>query len=296
MGHHYAGALGFADDLILLCPSLYGIRRMLEICENFAAEYDLIFNGAKSKLLIFDKENMVENDPKLKLNGELIPNVESADHLGNILHVKNNQECIDAGIRKFNSQVNMFLARFKTCTPSIRNELFQQYCSSLYGCQLWPLWSKKMVGVTTKWCIAMRRVWSISWRTHRDLLPLISGMQPIELSIQSRILKFVKSLHNSENDLVKYIVKYATTAKSSILGRNVRILCTRTNKSHEDILKLTEPKMKKIINEKWTEKINNGYTTRANVIKKLLLTKENIWLEKVDRIASDTVIDILCVL
>ena len=64
MRHHYAGALGFADDLILLCPSLYGIRRMLEICENFAAEYDLIFNGAKSKLLIFDKGNMLENDSK----------------------------------------------------------------------------------------------------------------------------------------------------------------------------------------------------------------------------------------
>ena len=153
-----------------------------------------------------------------------------------------------------------------------------------------------MVGVATKWCIAMRRVWSIPGRTHRDLLPLISGMQPIELSIQSRILKFVKSLHNSENYLVKYIVKYATTAKSSILGRNVRILCTRTNKSHEDILKLTEPKMKKIIYEKWNEKINNGYTTRANVIKKLLLTKENILLRTLHRIASDTVIDIPCVL
>ena len=229
MGHHFAGALGFADDLILLCPSLYGIRKMLEICEHFAAEYDLIFNGAKSKLLIFNKGKKFENDPQLKLNGELIPNVESTVHLGNILHVKNDQECIDAGIRKFNSQVNMFLSRFKTCTPSIRSELFQQYCSSLYGSQLWPLWSNRLDGLKTKWCIAMRRVWSIPQRTHRDLLPLIAGMQPIELSIQCRILKFVKSLHNSENDLVRYIAKYATTAPLSTLGRNVRIRCTKTN-------------------------------------------------------------------
>ena len=48
MGHYYAGALGFADDLILMCPSLYGIRKMLEICENFAAEYNLILMEQKA--------------------------------------------------------------------------------------------------------------------------------------------------------------------------------------------------------------------------------------------------------
>ena len=151
MGHYYAGALGFADDLILMCPSLYGIRKMLEICEKFAAEYDLIFNGAKSKLLIFNPNQTIENDPHLKLNGEFIPSVESAIHLGNILHVTNNHECIEAGIRKFNSQANMFLSRFKTCTPAIRSELFQQYCLSLYGSQLWPLWSNKLEVLKTKW-------------------------------------------------------------------------------------------------------------------------------------------------
>ena len=125
-----------ADDLILMCPTEKGIQKMLEICEAYAVEHDLIFNGAKSKLLIFNLQKVYEDDPKLVLNGELIPNVKSAVHLGNFLHVVNNQECIDEGIKKFNRQVNMFLSRFKTCAPSIRNKLFQQYCMSLYGCQL----------------------------------------------------------------------------------------------------------------------------------------------------------------
>ena len=142
----------------------------------------------------------------------------------------------------------------------------------------------------------MRRVWSLPQRTHRDLLPLIAGMQPIELSIQCRIVKFVKSLHNSENDLVRYIAKYATTAPLSTLGRNMRILCTKTNMSHEDILKMTDSKMKKTLNEKWMENISNGYPIRATVIKNLLLMKENRLLRTLDRIASDTVINILCVL
>ena len=52
IGHLYVGALGFADDLILICPTEAGIQKMLEICDSYAAEHYLIFKGAKSQLLI----------------------------------------------------------------------------------------------------------------------------------------------------------------------------------------------------------------------------------------------------
>ena len=139
IGHLYVGAMGFADDLILMCPTESGMRKMLKICESYASDHDLIFNGAKSKLLIFNSQKTYESDPRLELNGELIPNVKSAVHLGNYLHVINNHECIEEGIKKFNSQANMFLSRFKSCSPSVRCKLFQQYCMSLYGCQIWLL-------------------------------------------------------------------------------------------------------------------------------------------------------------
>ena len=161
----------------------------------------------------------------------------------------------------------MFLSRFKTCSPSVRRKLFQQYCMSLYGCQLWPLWSNKIDTLKTKFSIALRRVWFLPARTHRDLLPLISGMQPLEVAIQSRILKFVKTLEESENELVKYIVNYAATAPGSILGRNIRILSSKMNKTYEDMLDLSAPKVKELLFEKWSRDINEEYVSRANVIK-----------------------------
>ncbi len=267
IGHLYAGALGFADDLILICPSEPGIQKMLKICESYAAEHDLIFNGAKSKLLIFSPQKVYESDPKLELNGELIPNVRSAVHLGNVLHVTNNQECIDEGVKKFNSQANMFLSRFKSCSPSVRSKLFQQYCMSLYGCQLWPLWSNKLDILKTKFSIALRRVWSLPARTHRDLLPLITGMQPLEVAIQSRILKFVKTLEESENELAKYIVTYASTAPGSLLGRNIRILSSRMDKTYEEMIELSAPNVKELLFEKWSREIHEDYVSRADVIK-----------------------------
>ena len=301
MGHLYVGALGFADDLILLCPTEYGIQKMLKICESYAAEHDLIFNGAKSKLLIFNPQKVYESDPKLELNGELIPNVKSAVHLGNTLHVTNNQECIDEGIKKFNSQANMFLSRFKTCSPSVRSKLFQQYCMSLYGCQLWPLWSNKMDILKTKFSIALRRVWSLPARTHRDLLPLISGMQPLEVAIQSRILKFVKTLEESENEIVNYIVKYAATAPHSILGRNIRTLSSKLNRTYEEMLELSASKAKELLFTVWSREIYEEYTSHAAVIRELLLVRENLLSiefgpHRIMDIAScDIIVNNLCV-
>ena len=44
----YTGALSYADDITLSCPSIRGLNRMLEICNTFAAEHNLIFNTKKS--------------------------------------------------------------------------------------------------------------------------------------------------------------------------------------------------------------------------------------------------------
>ena len=56
IGHNFAGVFGYADDLILLSPSLTGLKNMIKICEEYAAEHDILFNGKKSKYLIFGKD------------------------------------------------------------------------------------------------------------------------------------------------------------------------------------------------------------------------------------------------
>ena len=43
-GGHFAGAVGYADDILLLAPSASALRRMLSICESFAISHGLVFN------------------------------------------------------------------------------------------------------------------------------------------------------------------------------------------------------------------------------------------------------------
>ena len=46
----YTGAISYADDITLSCPSIRVLNRMLDICNKFAAEHYLIFNSKKSLL------------------------------------------------------------------------------------------------------------------------------------------------------------------------------------------------------------------------------------------------------
>ena len=41
----YTGAISYADDITLSCPSICGLNRMLGICNKLAAEHYLIFNS-----------------------------------------------------------------------------------------------------------------------------------------------------------------------------------------------------------------------------------------------------------
>ena len=45
---------GYADDLAISSPTHFGLRQMIEICEEYASEMDLLFNTKKSQLLSYN--------------------------------------------------------------------------------------------------------------------------------------------------------------------------------------------------------------------------------------------------
>jgi len=52
IGSNYAGALTYSDDLVLFAPTASALRKMLAICDVYAAEYSRSFNAQKSKCLL----------------------------------------------------------------------------------------------------------------------------------------------------------------------------------------------------------------------------------------------------
>ena len=48
-GGQFTGALAYADDIILMAPSLSALRLMLLCCELFATSHGLLFNPTKTQ-------------------------------------------------------------------------------------------------------------------------------------------------------------------------------------------------------------------------------------------------------
>ena len=47
IGDTVHGAYGYADDGIILAPSLRSLDKLLYICSNYAIEYNVMFNSAE---------------------------------------------------------------------------------------------------------------------------------------------------------------------------------------------------------------------------------------------------------
>ena len=58
--------LMYADDLVIMAPSVAGLSKLLRICELFGVSHDMIFNQKKSASVYFISKT---------LKGAQLPNV-----------------------------------------------------------------------------------------------------------------------------------------------------------------------------------------------------------------------------
>ncbi len=53
IGSKYYGAICYADDMQILCPSVCCFQSMINICAEFGTEYDTTYNETKSVCMVF---------------------------------------------------------------------------------------------------------------------------------------------------------------------------------------------------------------------------------------------------
>ncbi len=64
IGQEYYGCLSYKDDFVLLCPSVKGLQRMVDLCSEFGLEFSVTYNSKKTKCMKFElKPVMPETYP-----------------------------------------------------------------------------------------------------------------------------------------------------------------------------------------------------------------------------------------
>ena len=93
IGNHFLRSLAYADDITLLALTPSAIRKMLNVCDEFAIEFSITFNVNKTKCMIFRSmgkncynDNSSQCNPFF-INNKPIEFVKKWPHLGNLLTV-----------------------------------------------------------------------------------------------------------------------------------------------------------------------------------------------------------------
>jgi len=133
----------------------------------------------------------------------------------------------------------MSLKAIKPGSSVTKHKLFRTYCSSMYGCQLWSLDDSSVNDLCTAWRKGLRRISSVPYNTHGNILYGLSGDLPIYDEICKRSLHFIATCLHCSCDLIVFFVAChgITCARgTSLFGRNITTCSARYNFTVSDFL------------------------------------------------------------
>ena len=76
----------YADDLVILSPSVPGLSEPMQVCGLYGLNHETQYNSKKSAVLICKSKYMKNVDvPSFKINGETIQEVDNVKYVGNFI-------------------------------------------------------------------------------------------------------------------------------------------------------------------------------------------------------------------
>ena len=224
----YVGAVGYADDLLLMAPSLDGLQEMLKVCEKYAAEHNLKFSTdpnprkSKTKCMAFLLKNRELRN--LKLCGNELPWVNTGKHLG--MRLDNGSDIFQRDILEKRARYiqgnNQLMQEFAFADCSTKIFINAVYNSHHYGSVLWDLYSREANMVYNTWNVSIRVMLRIDRKSHRYLIEPLSETPHLRRSLLSGFKSFVGKLENSPKKAVRSVFHLVKDDCRSITGSNIR--------------------------------------------------------------------------
>ena len=152
----------------LISPSLSGLCQMIQICEQYAMEYSIVFNSVKSKLMCF---NSVSPDKQyIILCGKPVDIVDNDWHLVNRIYNNMYTQCSNSMISDFYRRSNQVKANFIMYDSFTLSNLYSTFCNSFYDIKLYNFNKAPLINVYTAWQKCMRVlichwIWMISMKS-----------------------------------------------------------------------------------------------------------------------------------
>lgn len=260
IGLTYMGSFGFADDCIILSPTLMSLFKMLKVCEEFGEDFNVSFNPQKYQLLHYtqDPGEAIEG---ITFNGIDIPRIDTATHLGVPLSTVNDNIIIKNATDKFYVYVNTLISFFSNVNMNTKYKLFKSFCMSLYGCVLWDFSDKYVSTFYTAWRKSIRTLFVLPYNIHSIYLPLLCEDMPVEVQLHNRLIKFVNKLNDHNNEILNLCLTLALNGSNSAFSNSISYVAYKykLNRSAISYVEFCNSAIK-CIDSKYSDKVLQNYS------------------------------------
>lgn len=236
----FVGIVGYADDLLLLSPSLDGLQEMVNNCEIFARSHNLTFSThqdpkkCKTKCMAFLKK--ARNLKNILLNGRELPWVNSSKHLGIriSLDIRGLTNDLTEKRAQFINKTNDLIQEFHFADARTKVKINNIFNSHFYGSSLWDLFSWEAERLEKTWNVSQRILLGIPRNTHRYFIEPLTETRHIIFSLYSRFFNFISSIAATKKSVLRNMLSVCKYDCLSTTGRNLRNIMLRVTKSCVD--------------------------------------------------------------
>ena len=147
IGDYFINHVCYADDLVLISPSPAALQSLINMCQTYANNNEIIYNVKKTTCMCI-KPKVLKNMrvPNIYLNGKKLLWVEHQKYLGVFLcNDKSDNKDLSRGSRAIYTRGNILLSKFSKCSIEVKRCLFKTYLSDFYCNQLWCDYTAQML-------------------------------------------------------------------------------------------------------------------------------------------------------
>ena len=229
----FVGMLGYADDIMLLSPTLEGLQDMVDTCAAYMSVHNLSFSTnpdtrkCKTKCMSFSKTDRIVKN--IKLYGNDLPWVTSIQHLGSKIENRTKGTTLDLMEKRamFINRNNELIQEFHFAHPITLIRANNIFNTSFYGSVIWNLFDDAAERLEKSWNISQRLMLNLHRETHRFLIEPLSEIKHIMLSLYKRYIKFTKNLSQSKKGPLRNLYNLIKYDCRSTTGSNLRRLMLR---------------------------------------------------------------------
>ena len=201
----FVAAIMYADDLALLAPTRSSLQRLLNICQEYGADWCITYNSSKTMAMLLGKP--IASGP-LYLNGSPITFVSECKYLGIYVQSGNNfASSFTKPLCSFRCSANTIINVLNGPSNKVMLKLLYSNCVPImtYACEIRLHSSREMMDMDIALNDCIRKIFTYDrWESTR-FLRLSHGYDSITEICANRKASFTRALPDTGNPILMHL-------------------------------------------------------------------------------------------